>query len=111
LNYFDFYHFLEGLTKYDKWGEMIDETTKHKKIKNNNNRWHKKDKIHQDFKELFNKFKNSKLVISYRDDGIPTTTELVGMLEGLGKKVKIHTMNYQYVLSQTKSSEILIVAN
>ena len=33
INYFDFYHFLEGLTKYEKWGGMIDKETKHKKIK------------------------------------------------------------------------------
>ncbi len=33
VDYFDFYHFLEGLINYSKWSEMIDYRTKHKKLK------------------------------------------------------------------------------
>jgi len=110
VDYFDFYHFLEGLTKYEKWGSMIDETSKHKKIKNGKNEWCKKGEIKEAFEKLFEKFKDSKMIISYRDDGIPTTEELVEMLKKLGKKVEVKKMDYKYVLSNANSKEVLIIA-
>lgn len=110
VDYFDFYHFLEGLTKYDKWGSMIDKTSKHKKIKNGKNEWCKKGEIKKAFERLFEKFKNSKMVISYRDNGIPTTEELVKILEKLGKRVEVIKIDYKYVLSNTNSKEVLIIA-
>ena len=110
VNYFDFYHFLEGLVKYEKWGGIIDETTKHKKIRNGKNEWCKKGEIYGAFEKLFTKFKYSKLVISYRDNGIPTIDELVEILEKLGKKVEIKKIDYKYVLSNTSSKEVLIIA-
>lgn len=79
-------------------------------MKNGKNEWCKKGEIHEAFENLFIKFKDSKLIISYRDDGIPTTKELVEMLEKLGKKVDIKKMDYQYALSKTNSKEVLIIA-
>jgi adenine-specific DNA-methyltransferase len=110
LNYFDFYHFLEGIAKYDQWPSLIDHKSKHKKIKNGKNEWCNKSEIHNAFQNLFTKFKNSILVISYRDDGIPSAEELVKMLEGLGKKVEVKKMEYKYVLSNGNSKEVLIIA-
>lgn len=110
VNYLDFYHFLEGLTQYAKWGKMIDQKTKHKKIKNSKNEWSKSTEIYQAFQNLFRKFQASKMVVSYRDDGIPTTQELVELLENLGKKVVVQKISYQYVLSQANSQEVLLIA-
>ncbi|MCG2759908.1 MAG: DNA adenine methylase, partial [Candidatus Delongbacteria bacterium] len=70
VNYFDFYHFLEGIVRYDEWETLIDEKSKHKKIKNGKNEWCNKGEIRNAFEILFYKFKDSILVISYRDDGI-----------------------------------------
>jgi len=111
VNYFDFYHFLEGIVKYDEWPDLIDHESKHKKIKNGKNEWCNKGEIHDAFQNLFTKFKNSILVVSYRDDGIPTTQELVEMLKKLGKKVEIKKMDYKYVLSNGNSKEVLIIAS
>ncbi|MFH1546768.1 MAG: DNA adenine methylase [Patescibacteria group bacterium] len=110
VNYFDFYHFLEGIVKYDEWANLIDCKSKHKKIKNGKNEWCNKGEIHNAFKNLFNKFQNSLLVISYRDDGVPTTDELVEMLEKIGKRVEVKKMDYKYVLSNGNSKEVLIIA-
>lgn len=110
VNYFDFYHFLEGIAKYDEWPNLIDHESKHKKIKNGKNEWCNKGEIHDAFQNLFTKFKNSILVISYRDDGIPATEELIEMLEKLGKKVEVKKMDYKYVLSNGNSKEVLIIA-
>ncbi len=110
LNYFDFYHFLEGIVEYDKWAGLIDPKSKHKKIMNGKNEWCNKGEIHNAFQNLFNKFQDSILVISYRDDGIPTTEELVEMLKKLGKQVEVKKMDYKYVLSNGNSKEVLIIA-
>lgn len=110
VDYFDFYHFLEGIVSYDQWGKLIDEKSKHKKIKNGKNEWCDKGEIHRAFKKLFNKFKNSILVVSYRDDGTPTISELVGMLKIQKKDISVKKLDYKYVLSNGNSKEVLIVA-
>ncbi|MFH0771952.1 MAG: DNA adenine methylase [Candidatus Omnitrophota bacterium] len=110
VNYFDFYHFLEGIVFYDQWPELIDATSKHKKIKNGKNEWCNKGKIHGAFERLFDKFKNSILVVSYRDDGTPTIQELENMLKKHKKSVEIKKLDYKYVLSNENSKEVLIIA-
>ncbi len=109
VNYFDFYHFLEGVVFYDQWKNLIDENSKHKKIKNGKNEWCNKGEIHQAFEKLFEKFKDSILVVSYRDDGIPTIEELVEMLKKFKKSVRVEKLDYKYVLSDKKLKEVLIV--
>lgn len=110
VNYFDFYHFLEGITSYDRWGGLIDEKSKHKKIKNGKNEWCNKGEIHGAFEKLFDKFKDSILVVSYRDDGTPTIEELVEMLKKYKKTVTVKKLDYKYVLSNETSKEVLIIA-
>jgi adenine-specific DNA-methyltransferase len=110
LNYFDFYHFLEGIVFYDQWPNMIDEKSKHKKIKNGKNEWCNKGEIHKAFAKLFRKFKDSILVVSYRDDGTPTIEELVRMLGEHKKFIEVKELDYKYVLSNTNSKEVLIIA-
>src|SRR3989339_692818 len=110
VNYFDFYHFLEGIVFYDEWAKLIDENSKHKKIKNGKSEWCNKGEIHRAFERLFDKFKNSILVVSYRDDGTPTISELVNMLKKYKKSVEIKKLDYKYVLSNGNSKEVLIIA-
>jgi adenine-specific DNA methylase len=110
VNYFDFYHFLDGIVHYDQWGEMIDKKSKHKKIKNGKNEWCNKGEIHRAFEKLFEKFQDKILVISYRDDGTPTIKELVNMLRKYKKSVEIKEIEYKYVLSSNNSKEVLIIA-
>ena len=59
---------------------------------------------------MIENFKDSKIVISYRDDGIPSIEELVELLKKFGKNVKVEKLGYQYVLSKKKLSEVLIIA-
>ena len=110
VNYFDFYHFLEGIVFYDEWAKLIDENSKHKKIKNGKSEWCNKGEIYGAFERLFDKFKNSILVVSYRDDGTPTISELVNMLKKHKKSVEVKKLDYKYVLSNGNSKEVLIIA-
>lgn len=110
VNYFDFYHFLEGIVFYDEWAQRLDENSKHKKLKNGKNEWCNKSEIHNAFERLFDTFKDSILVVSYRDDGTPGIPELVQMLEKRGKSVEVKKLDYKYVLSVGNSKEVLIIA-
>lgn len=110
VNYFDFYHFLEGIVLYDQWEILIDKNSKHKRIKNGKNEWCDKGEIHGAFERLFDKFKDSIMVVSYRDDGAPTVFELVDMLKKHKKSVEVKKLDYKYVLSNGRSKEVLITA-
>ena len=110
VNYFDFYHFLEGIVFYDQWSNMIDKKSKHKKIKNGKNEWCNKSEAHQAFKNLFHKFKDSILVVSYRYNGMPPISELVNILKQYKTTIDIEEVDYKYVLSNGSSKEVLIIA-
>ena len=111
VNYLDFYHFLEGLCLYENWGDLIDHKYKHKKFKKVDNPWSNKHKIYDAFNELFCKFKDSILVVSYRTPGIPSEQELKDLLLSYKDSVNIKQREYNYVLSKkdTKNGEILLI--
>ena len=110
VNYFDFYHFLEGIVSYDKWSNLIDEKSKHKKIKNRKNEWCSEGKIRLAFESLFRKFQDSILVVSYRYNGVPAINEITDMLRKYKKSIEIKKLDYKYVLSNGTSKEVLIIA-
>jgi adenine-specific DNA-methyltransferase len=110
VNYLDFYHFLEGMTDYYNWDKKIDILSNHKKLSNQGDKWSNKTLILDNFKKLIAQFQDSIIVISYRDDGIPSVDQLIYILEKYNKKIEIHYFEYQYVLSNSKSQEVLIIA-
>jgi len=110
VDYFGFYHFLEGLVNYSKWPKMIDYKTKHRRLRGDGSIWADRDKISSAFDRLFRKFKQSILVVSYRADGIPSIDELVCLLKKYKSNVEeIKRKNYKYVLSTNNSEEVLLI--
>ena len=111
VDYRDFYHFLEGLTMYDEWGQHIDHRSKHRRLKPQPSEWTDKNRIHGAFARLFERFQESIIVVSYRSDGIPSESDLVSMLGRYKRTVRVeHFGQYRYVLSTDgKSEEILLV--
>lgn len=108
--YGEFYHFLNGLTDYPNWESKVDYNSKHKKLISEYSIWEDKKNIYNGFEQLIEKFKKSIIVISYRDDGIPTVKEISDMLRIHGKKVHIETVDYKYVLSKKQNlQEVLII--
>lgn len=108
--YRDFYHFLEGLSDYDNWLGLIDHNMKNKGFSKVHSSWEDKKKIGTAFDDLFSKFHDSKIAVSYRSDGIPSINDLIDKLKYHGKKVSIHQIDYQYVLSEKNTQEVLILA-
>lgn len=111
VDYADFYHFLNGLLAYEKWSEMIDYNSKHLRLVRQYNVWNDVSKIDEAFQNLFEHYADSKLAISYRSNGLPSIDSLVSKLTALGKKVSVfRSAEMKYVLSNKKTSEVLIVA-
>jgi adenine-specific DNA methylase len=110
VDYFGFYHFLEGLVNYSRWPSMIDYKTKHKRLKASRSVWTDKNRIHSAFERLFEKFRDSILVISYRADGMPSVNELVKLLKKYKRNVQeLNRTPYKYVLSVNDSAEVLLI--
>lgn len=107
--YMDFYHFLEGIVKYYEWERMINRKTKNNSILHYRTPWENKDLIKEELFKVINKFSNSKLAISYRDDGIPSIHEIKDFLEKKSKEVHIYQVEHKYALSKSKSNEVLII--
>jgi adenine-specific DNA methylase/DNA-binding XRE family transcriptional regulator len=111
VDYYDFYHFLEGLTFYNEWVNQIDYESRHCRLKPRYSVWRDRKAIHQAFQRLFHKFRQSIIVVSYRNDGIPSEDELVKMLKEVKRKVTMIKYGpYKYVLSKNgESKEILLI--
>ncbi|MBI3814663.1 MAG: hypothetical protein HY279_09400 [Nitrospinae bacterium] len=89
---------------------MIDYKTKHRRLNGNGSVWIDKNKIYLAFDKLFEKFKDSILVVSYRSDGIPSIEELENLLKKYKPSVEeIKRKSYKYVLSNNHSEEILLI--
>lgn len=111
VDYLEFYHFLEGLAAYEQWEHEVDYRTKHRRWKRKKNRWTDKKQIYTAFNELFERYSNSIIVVSYRSDGTPAVHELAALLRRFKRTVEIHDYGqYQYALSKnTKSAEVLLI--
>jgi adenine-specific DNA methylase len=110
VDYLGFYHFLEGIVNYEKWPIMVDYRTKHRKLKSRSSVWADKNKIHFAFDKLFDKFRDSVLVVSYRSDGIPSVKELETMLGKYKQEVhEIDRKDYKYALSTNEVKEVLLI--
>ena len=110
VNYHDFYHFLEGLVDYSQWAGIIDYRTKHRRLKEKDCVWVDKNRIGAAFDSLFEKFRDSILVVSYRSDGIPSIEELKNMLKKYKPSVEARIWSdYKYVLSNGHSEEVLLI--
>lgn len=111
VDYADFYHFLNGLVNYDMWLELIDFKSKHLRLKRDYSIWNDKNRILEGFSQLIDNYFNSILVFSYRSNGIPSVDTLLQLLQSKGRRSKIlYSNEIKYVLSDTKSKEVLIIS-
>jgi len=110
VDYRDFYHFLEGLCNYQNWEDCIDKKSKHLRLIKKKSVWEDKKSLPLAFDSLFKRFKDSKIVVSYRSGGIPTEKEMVGLLKKYKKEVKVFRKGFKYALSHNKNEELLFIA-
>jgi adenine-specific DNA-methyltransferase len=120
-DYFGLYHFLEGLADYDRWEERLDRASRHRRllpprvgatVPGRSAFAHARG-VHQAFDELFARWRDAVLAVSYRRDGIPSAPELAALLRRHKRRVRVlHYGRYRYALSKARDSgELLLVAS
>lgn len=111
-DYLDFYHFLEGIANYTTWPNLLCSKYKHKPIKTEQKSpWTNKNQITEAFEDIIKKFSSSKIVISYRQDGIPSINQLCELLRKYKSHVSVkYSQDYKYALSTKETKETLIIA-
>jgi adenine-specific DNA-methyltransferase len=110
VDYRDFYHFLEGMVQYESWATLIDYSSKHRRLQPQPSAWNSATTILSAFEKLIQRFQHSTIVISYRDDGIPSQDQIAALLSGYKREVKVLHLPQKYVLSRQKSHELLFIA-
>lgn len=89
------YHFVEGLVRY--WnGVEIQQHTKTKKFPKYPTAFDGKKATYEAFPKLFEKFRDSILVVSYSSNCLPSKSELVDMLKQYKKQVTVHEIEHKY---------------
>ena len=113
INYHEYYHFIEGLSDYTKWEKKIDHFSSLKKLKENKNisRWLDRENIVDLFDQMIEHFKDSTIVLSYRNDGSPSKKEILDIIiKHKGKIPIVRMKDYKYALSNGSTKEILFIA-
>lgn len=114
VNYLDCYHFLEGLSGYEKWETQIDHGSNNKKMLNISDidKFIDEERVYSLFKRLFHKFRNSSIVMAYRNDGIPSLKQIkFALTDATGKEFVMKTREYKYALSNGSTKEVLFIAH
>lgn len=89
------YHFIEGICR--NWqGLEIQNDTLTKKFKKFESPFNSKESTYEAFDWIFEKYKKSKILISYSSNSLPTKDELISMLSKYKKKVEVIEIDYKY---------------
>jgi hypothetical protein len=112
VDYLGFYHFLEGLSRYDAWPRLIDRASRHRAFRRQPSPWTDRRRVREAFCRLFDRHRSSRyIVVSYRADGVPSPEEIAEDLAARGRRVSVaRAAGYRYVLSRgAGSGEVLVV--
>ena len=112
VDYRDFYHFLEGITMYDRWPQELDRVSKHHRLLRAPSPWSNPGTIHAAFEAVFDRFSDFLIIVvcSYRSDGIPSPNKLRALLAKTKRHVtEAPRREYQYALSTTNGHEMLLI--
>lgn len=94
-DYIKRYHFLEGLSLYWR-GQDIMYDTKTRKIAKRFTPYAYRHTIRAALLDLFDKFRESTLVVSYGSNSIPNEQELLGMLRQVKSQVDVFAVPHRY---------------
>ena len=112
-DYLRYYHFLEGLCDYSGWPARLDRASKNLRLAGPPSPWASKRRIRSLLSQIYARFPDAVIALSYRSDGIPDPEELLADLRAVRGEVQQYDAGaYSYVLSTNRSShELLFVAH
>ncbi|MGG3928842.1 Dam family site-specific DNA-(adenine-N6)-methyltransferase [Schinkia azotoformans] len=89
------YHFLEGLSK--NWdGLEIQWETKTRKFKKYSTPFGTKEGTYEAFDQLFQKYQNSIIMVSYSSNAYPKMEEMIELMKRYKKNVEVHQVAHRY---------------
>jgi DNA adenine methylase len=89
------YHFVEGLVRYWDGLEILEQTST-KKFKRPKSLFDSKKTVYDGFSNLFERFRDSIIVVSYSSNGIPNKLELKSLLSRYKRKVVVYEVDHLY---------------
>jgi adenine-specific DNA-methyltransferase len=88
VDYMRFYHFLEGCADPHSWPSRIDYDSPNLRIRDEfSNDWLSASSNRKAFENLFGKFREAVIVVSYKEPGLPSKKQLIHSLKKYKKKV------------------------
>ena len=89
------YHFVEGLAR--DWKDVeIQENTKTKKFKSYPTPFSTKKGAYNAFDNLFSKFSDSILIVSYSSNSLPTQEDMINLMKKYKEHVEVVPVDYKY---------------
>ena len=98
------YHFLEGLA-CDWQGVEIQQHTKTKKFKSYPTPFSSKTGAAEAFNKLFEKYRDSILIVSYSSNSLPTQQEMIEIMKNHKKHVDVVPIDYTYSFGNQKTAK------
>lgn len=110
-NYHFNYHFLEGIANYDTWKKNLDYSRINLPLIQHRYNWKYDNGNIEGFEKIIKFFKDSIILISYKDPGIPKIRDISNIIKRYKKKVTIYKKPYFYALNKNNGhyNEILIL--
>ena len=114
-NYLKCYHFLEGLSKYQEWKNLVDFDSVNLRLKQDeDSNDFSMNTIYESYEKLITRFQNSIIVLSYKKGGIPSIDYLVNLVKKVKGNAHTVSMHYKYALNHQNGDaknnrEVLII--
>jgi len=110
-DYFKRYHFLEGLTCYSGWADLIDKSKATKQIHTPDylKSWHNKNTFKEVLFGEIEGYQHKIVMLSYQTDGYPKIDSIYDFFVSLFSTVHIHKKPFTHALSKSKKTEVLII--
>lgn len=110
-SYLQRYHFLEGLSQYSIWPELVDKTSSigqmHKR--HFNNEWNTADDLMLGLHKIMSKIDSRAIAISYAKSQMPSLETLQEIVFQKFKKVRVSHHSTSTALSKVMREELLII--
>ena len=110
IDYYSLYHFLEGIVDYENWPSRIDWSTVNRRLLRQKSQ--RESSRQEFFKNLFEEFQNSTIVVSYGHPGNPSISTIRQLLGQFKSKVSVRRKEYAYALNRRNGEgmqEVLII--
>jgi len=89
------YHFIEGLATY--WtGVKIKEGSRTQRLEKRDTPFCSRARCYEAFDQLFAKFPNSKLLVSYSSNSLPTREEMIDIMKKHRRHVEVFEYDHKY---------------